>query len=190
MKIYENPYLNDQEYQEVALPSILTKTAELTENDKSRLAKYWSLRPATVLTQILRTIQSLISYRTTLLEEDALINDDLIVENAVKVIRIIFYASLLGGDREKKLLAAEVVDTTPCSLASSTASSVTTIPDEGISRTRRSDSFMAVGNQIYEIIRGNRQGDDRIIAAVKDPMNNWTKEMSIYVKMLPGCVLY
>ena len=30
---------------------------------------------------------------------------------------------------------------------------------------------MAVDNQIYEIIRGNRQGDDRIIAAVKDPMN-------------------
>ena len=113
--------------------------------------------------------------RTTLLEEDALINDDLIVENAVKVIRIIFYASLLGGDREKKLLAAEVVDTTPCSLSSSTASSVTTIPDDGISRTRRSDSFMAVGNQIYEIIRGNRQGDDRIIAAVKDPMNKSLK---------------
>ena len=63
MKIYENPFLNEYDYQEVALPNFLTKTADLTESDKSRLAKYWSLRPATVLTQILRTIQSLISHR-------------------------------------------------------------------------------------------------------------------------------
>ena len=84
MKVYENPYFNDESYQEVALPSILNITADLTETDKSRLANHWSLRPAQVLTHILRTIQHLIAYRTTLLEEDALINDDLIVENAVK----------------------------------------------------------------------------------------------------------
>ena len=79
-----------------------------------------------------------------------------------KVIRVIFFASLLGGEREKKLLDTEVVDTTPCSIASSTTSSVVTIPDE-FSRTRRANSMAAVGNQIYEIIRGHRSADERLI---------------------------
>ena len=48
------------------------------------MTEAWSRRPATVLTQILRNIQSLITHRVSLLEGDALINDDLIVENAVK----------------------------------------------------------------------------------------------------------
>ena len=51
---------------------------------KVRLTEAWSRRPATVLTQILRNIQTLITHRVSLLEGDALINDDLIVENAVK----------------------------------------------------------------------------------------------------------
>ena len=51
---------------------------------KVRLTEAWSRRPATVLTQILRNIQNLITHRVSLLEGDALINDDLIVENAVK----------------------------------------------------------------------------------------------------------
>ena len=80
----------------------------------------------------------------------------------LKVIRVIFFASLLGGEREKKLLDTEVVDTTPCSIASSTTSSVVTIPDE-FSRTRRANSMAAVGNQIYEIIRGHRSADERLI---------------------------
>ena len=50
------------------------------------MTEAWSRRPATVLTQILRNIQSLITHRVSLLEGDALINDDLIVENAVKEI--------------------------------------------------------------------------------------------------------
>ena len=69
---------------------------------------------------------------------------------------------MLGGEREKKLLDTEVVDTTPCSIASSTTSSVVTIPDE-FSRTRRANSMAAVGNQIYEIIRGHRSADERLI---------------------------
>ena len=51
---------------------------------KVRLTEAWSRRPATVLTQILRNIQTLITHRVSLLEGDVLINDDLIVENAVK----------------------------------------------------------------------------------------------------------
>ena len=39
------------------------------------------------------------------LDEETLINDDLNIENAVKTIRVIFYASLLGGDRQVKTIA-------------------------------------------------------------------------------------
>lgn len=135
--MFENAFLGEECYFEAALPNLINATAELSEIDKTKLAKYWSCRPSTVLGQIVRNIQSLITYRVSLIKEDELVNDDLIIENAVKVIRVVFYASLLGGDREKKLLTSEVVDTAPCSTATSTTSSIVTIPDEnGVGRCR------------------------------------------------------
>ena len=130
MKMFENSFLGEECYFEAALPNLINATAELSEIDKTKLAKYWSCRPPTVLGQIVRSIQSLITYRVSLIKEDELVNDDLIIENAVKVLRVVYYASLLGGDREKKLLTSEVVDTAPCSTATSTASSIVTLPDE------------------------------------------------------------
>ena len=44
-----------------------------------------SCRPAAILTQIVRNIQALITYRVSLVKEDELVNDDLIIENSVKV---------------------------------------------------------------------------------------------------------
>ena len=119
MKMFENAYLGEESYFEAALPNLINATADLSEIDKAKLAKYWSCRPSTVLGTIVRNIQSLITYRVSLIKEDELVNDDLIIENSVKVIRVLFYASLLGGDREKKLLSSEVVDTAPCSTATS-----------------------------------------------------------------------
>lgn len=52
----------------------------------------------------------MITYRVGLLEEGKLINDDIIVENAAKTLRLLFFASLVSGKHEANELSTEIVN--------------------------------------------------------------------------------
>ena len=173
LKLFENPHLGKDEFFEGAFPSLCNLVASLSEPDEETMVEYWSKRNATELTRIVRNLQALINFRIRKLEAEKLINDDIIIENASKTLRLLFFASLVSGKHESNLLSSEVIDVSQAnSMASSMCSSISTIPEEGFgwSRNRRSDSFVVLDRQISEIIRGQRQSDEQLKKSMQDPL--------------------
>ena len=41
MKMFENAFIGEESYFEAALPNLINAAAELSEVDKTKLAKYW-----------------------------------------------------------------------------------------------------------------------------------------------------
>ena len=149
LKLFENPHLGKDAFFHGAFPSLCNLIADLSEHDEEIIVGYWSQRNATELTAIVRNVQSLVSYRVSQNVDEKLINDDIIIENAVKTLRLLFFASLVSGKHESKILSSEIIDiSTTNSMASSFCSSVSTLPDEGFARSLRSNSFMMLDRQI------------------------------------------
>ena len=67
----------------------------------------------------------MINHRVGLLEEGKLINDDIIIENATKTLRLLFFASLVSGKHEANELSSEIVN-------ASTSNSMTSEQDAKI----------------------------------------------------------
>ena len=58
MKMFENAFLGEESYFEAALPNLINAAADLSEVDKTKLAKYWRL--GCHLTFILYKVWSLV----------------------------------------------------------------------------------------------------------------------------------
>ncbi|XP_053733151.1 ubiquitin-protein ligase E3A [Synchiropus splendidus] len=98
--IMENKNLHSPEYLESALPNICKVMSLLPVTAQARLARLWSRYGVPHLRRLLETFQQLITFTVVCNEYDAdnLVNDDETVVAATECLKIVFYASILGGN--------------------------------------------------------------------------------------------
>lgn len=101
-----NPNLHSPEYLESALPNILRALTALKVDLQYILVQYWSKFPSEELKKFLDVFQQMITVRiltgphaTTSLP----VNDDHPITNSVKCMKLIYYASILGGEFEREV---------------------------------------------------------------------------------------
>ena len=99
-----NPNLHSPEYLESALPNILRALTALSIDLQYILVQYWSKFQSEELKKFLDVFQQMITVRiltgphaTTSLP----VNDDHPITNSVKCMKLIYYASILGGEFER-----------------------------------------------------------------------------------------
>ncbi|XP_007571400.1 ubiquitin-protein ligase E3A-like [Poecilia formosa] len=98
--VMENSNLHSPEYLEVALPLFCKAMSKLPLTALARLSKLWSTFGLPHVRRMMETFQQLITFTVVSNEYDAenLINDDETVVAATKCLRVVFYASILGGE--------------------------------------------------------------------------------------------
>ncbi|KAK0145980.1 Ubiquitin-protein ligase E3A [Merluccius polli] len=96
----ENTNLHSPEYLEVALPLFCKAMCKLPVDAHAKLARVWSRSGAAHIRRLMETFQQLITF-TIISNEydgDSLVNEDETVVAATKCLKLVFYASILGGD--------------------------------------------------------------------------------------------
>lgn len=98
--VMENSNLHSPEYLEVALPQFCKAMSKLPVTALARLSKLWSTYSLPHVRRMMETLQQLITFTVVSNEYDAenLVNDDETVVAATQCLRVVFYASILGGD--------------------------------------------------------------------------------------------
>nr|XP_057929409.1 ubiquitin-protein ligase E3A isoform X2 [Doryrhamphus excisus] len=98
--LMENSNLHSPEYLEVALPQLCKAMSKLPVSALARLSKLWSKYDLPHLRRMMETFQQLITFTVISQEYDAenLVNEDETVVAACKCLKVVFYASLVGGD--------------------------------------------------------------------------------------------
>ncbi|MED6275335.1 Ubiquitin-protein ligase E3A, partial [Characodon lateralis] len=98
--VMENSNLHSPEYLEVALPQFCKAMSKLPLIALARLSKLWSTCGLPHIRRMMETFQQLITF-TVLSNEygmENLVNDDETVVAATKCLKVVFYASILGGE--------------------------------------------------------------------------------------------
>ena len=100
-----NPNLHSPGYLESALPNILRAMTMLPIDLQYTLVQYWSKYSSDDLRKILGVLQQMVTLR--ILDgphtKTALpVNDDNHITNSVKCIKLVYYASMLGGEFDKE----------------------------------------------------------------------------------------
>ncbi|XP_061420057.1 ubiquitin-protein ligase E3A isoform X1 [Lethenteron reissneri] len=110
--IMENHNLHSPEYLDVALPSFCKAMSKLPLAAQGKLARLWSQYSPDQLRRMLETFQQLITCRVITQEFNSrnLVNEDDAVVSATKCLKVVYYASLLGGDVEKGHIEEEEDD--------------------------------------------------------------------------------
>ena len=110
----ENHMLQSPEYLDIAFPSFCRALGHLPLPAQARLARIWSKFPAENLLKKLECLQQLITFKVLsdhggLIPSRTSVNEDDSICSATKVMRIIYYASVVGGvlSRPTKFVAAE-----------------------------------------------------------------------------------
>jgi len=103
--VFELPCLHSPEFLESALPKFLKATGYLPLEGQAKLCRYWSKYEPKRLQSILETMQQLITVRiitgSFALDSSAhSVNDDDGITGATKVMKLIYFASLYGGERD------------------------------------------------------------------------------------------
>ncbi|KAM9384379.1 ubiquitin-protein ligase E3A [Pholidichthys leucotaenia] len=98
--VMENTNLHSPEYLEVALPQFCKAMSKLPTTALVRLTKLWSKYSLPHLRRMMETFQQLITFTVVSNEYDTenLVNDDETVVAATQCLKVIFYASILGGE--------------------------------------------------------------------------------------------
>ncbi|XP_067453856.1 ubiquitin-protein ligase E3A isoform X1 [Thunnus thynnus] len=98
--VMENSNLHSPEYLEFALPQFCKAMSKLPVPALARLSKLWSQYGLPHIRRMMETFQQLITFTVVSNEYDAenLVNDDETVVAATKCLKVVFYASILGGD--------------------------------------------------------------------------------------------
>lgn len=98
--VMENSNLHSPEYLEAALPQFCKAMNKLPVPALARLCKLWSQYDVPHLRRMVETFQQLITFKVVSSEYDAehLVNDDETVLAATQCLKVVFYASVLGGD--------------------------------------------------------------------------------------------
>jgi len=99
--ILELPVLGSESYLENVLPPVCRGVARLPIQSQVALVKSWSHHSASMLKGMLENLQQILSLKvyTGTFTREHLLNDDETITSVVSVIRILYYASLLGGER-------------------------------------------------------------------------------------------
>ncbi|KAG7514444.1 hypothetical protein JOB18_034045 [Solea senegalensis] len=98
--VMENNNLHSPEYLEVALPQFCKVMSKLPVTALARLSKHWSTYDVPHIRRMMETFQQIITFTVVSNEYDAenLVNDDETVVAATQCLKVVFYASILGGD--------------------------------------------------------------------------------------------
>ncbi|KAM7388661.1 hypothetical protein PAMP_024822 [Pampus punctatissimus] len=98
--VMENSNLHSPEYLEVALPQFCKAMSKLPVSALARLSKLWSRYDLPHIRRMMETFQQLITFTVISNEYDSsnLVNEDETVVAATKCLKVVFYASILGGD--------------------------------------------------------------------------------------------
>ncbi|XP_041647058.1 ubiquitin-protein ligase E3A isoform X2 [Cheilinus undulatus] len=98
--VMENTNLHSPEYLEVALPQFCKAMSKLPVKALARLSKLWSTYELPHIRRMMETFQQLITFTVVSNEYDGenLVNDDETVVAATQCLKIVFYASIQGGD--------------------------------------------------------------------------------------------
>lgn len=99
MIVLEIPILFNPEFIDSATPRFCRVTGMLPIAAQAKLAKMWSRFPIGWLKDLLHGLQQLITVKciTTEWSRSYVVNDNIDITGAVKVMKILYYASLLGG---------------------------------------------------------------------------------------------
>ncbi|KAF0303632.1 Ubiquitin-protein ligase E3A [Amphibalanus amphitrite] len=100
--VLEIPALSSSEFLELALPRLCQAAGWLPTVEQARLVRFWSRYPADRLRDMVQTLQQLISVKV--IEQEATrgyqATDDESVTAPVRLLKLLYYASLVGGRRD------------------------------------------------------------------------------------------
>ena len=103
--IFENPYLNQPEYLENALPCFCKAVSLLPLNIQVPLVQEWSKHSRDSLRKKVEIVQHLITLRVidgpSSNSISSTVNEDPVIAHATKCLKLFYYASLLGGKFDK-----------------------------------------------------------------------------------------
>ncbi|XP_039294797.1 ubiquitin-protein ligase E3A isoform X2 [Nilaparvata lugens] len=103
----EIPTLGTADYLEVALPKLCRATSYLPLAAQARLARVWSRHSAHTLRSLLEALQQLITHRVIIGSRDFSVQSDEAITAPTKLMKIIYYASMLAGDFDPPELREE-----------------------------------------------------------------------------------
>ncbi|OWF52883.1 ubiquitin-protein ligase E3A-like isoform X1 [Mizuhopecten yessoensis] len=104
--VMEIPFMSSAEFIEGAFPQFCKAMGQLSLHGQARLAKVWSKFGADRLHEMAQALHQLITMR--IVQSEArwgggyYINDDDGITSATKVMKILFYASIYGSDRDSQ----------------------------------------------------------------------------------------
>ncbi|KAM4629669.1 ubiquitin-protein ligase E3A isoform 2-T2 [Polymixia lowei] len=98
--VMENTNLHSPEYLEMAMPQFCKAMSKLPVSALAKLTRLWSRYSIAQIRRMMETFQQLITFTIISNEYDSenLVNDDETVVAATKCLKVVFYASILGGD--------------------------------------------------------------------------------------------
>lgn len=100
--IFENLYLNHPEYLDVALPRFCKAVSLFPLHLQSLLVKIWSRHSPEFLRKKMEVLQQLITLRVidgpTCGSQTLTVNDDDVIVNATKCLKLFYYSSVLAGN--------------------------------------------------------------------------------------------
>nr|UUF95670.1 ubiquitin E3 ligase [Laodelphax striatellus] len=111
----EIPTLGTNEYLEVALPKLCRAASYLPLSAQARLARVWSRHSAHKLRSLLEALQQLITLRVIIVSRDFSVQNDEAITAPTKLMKIIYYASLLAGDLDSPELREDDSAAAGCS---------------------------------------------------------------------------
>lgn len=106
--VMENPHLHSPEYLENALPSFCKALTSLPVQAQAVLAKFWSKYDADRLKSMVQCMQQLLTYKvlSISLPEEGNSHQDLhkneTIVSVTRSLKILYYASLLGGELDRE----------------------------------------------------------------------------------------
>lgn len=98
--VMENSNLHSPEYLEVAMPQFCKAMSKLPVSALARLSKLWASYDLRHIRRMMETFQQLITFTVISNEYDGenLVNDDETVVAATQCLKVVFYASIQGGE--------------------------------------------------------------------------------------------
>ncbi|XP_072390654.1 ubiquitin-protein ligase E3A [Diabrotica undecimpunctata] len=104
--VFEIPALGSGDLLETALPAICRAAQRLPIEVQASLARQWSGVARTSIKSILENLQQLITLRVimTPFQRDFFVQDENVITSATKLMKIVYYANILGGVLESPAL--------------------------------------------------------------------------------------
>ncbi|XP_042892379.1 ubiquitin-protein ligase E3A-like isoform X1 [Penaeus japonicus] len=105
--LLESPALNTTDYIEGVMPELCRTVSQLPEMDQALLTRHLATWDGPRLRRLLESLHQLITIKllTTEFNRDFTINDEDSITSATQVMKLLYYASILGGELDTPLLS-------------------------------------------------------------------------------------